>query len=326
MGKQFLDLLKDAPPIRYVYALYTFSIGFFFICVLTFDKHRTHDNVVQRISTGISTDISTGSRGYAPEVVNRTGTVGRQLVQELYSGDDPMGHKPSAPADFSYPHTNLNNPFFEEAVDHALALLVASYGAQQVNFVLEVGSFKGGSASLIVERLKSAGLVSCSVICVDPFSGDVNMWAWAKDKVLDYDFLSLSNGLPTIYETFRSNIIERGYQDFILPIPVPSIVGMRLLQRLLDEQRLSYRPNMIFLDSAHEKTETAFEIKLAWALLPEAGLIIGDDWAWEAVRSDVCEFAMNTSLMPLTQPESAEKVCGEVLLWQNIWLMRKPST
>ena len=162
MGKQFLDLLKDAPPIRYVYALYTFSIGFFFICVLTFDKHRTHDNVVQRISTGISTDISTGSRGYAPEVVNRTGTVGRQLVQELYSGDDPMGHKPSAPADFSYPHTNLN----EEVVDHALALLVASYGAQQVNFVLEVGSFKGGSASLIVERLKSAGLVSCSVICV----------------------------------------------------------------------------------------------------------------------------------------------------------------
>ena len=246
----------------------------------------------------------------------------KELLQELYSGDDPLSYKTTMLPDFGYPHTNLN----KEIVDHALTVLTSHFGAEQVRFILEIGSFKGGSASLIVERLKSAQLHGCSLVCVDPFSGDVNMWAWAKDKVLNYDFLSLANGIPTVYETFRSNIIEKGYQDFVLPIPVPSTVGLRLLQRLVHEGRLSHRPNMIFLDSAHEKTETAFELKLAWDLLQEGGLIIGDDWNWEPVRSDVCDFARNTSLLQLTPSDSVEKLCGEILLWnQNLWMMGKPT-
>jgi len=253
--------------------------------------------------------------------MNRSGVVVKELIREIYSGDDPLSYKTRALPDFDYPHTHLNN----EVVDHALTVLTGHFGAGQVHFILEIGSFKGGSASLIAERLISAELRDCSIVCVDPFSGDVNMWAWAKDKVLGYDFLSLAKGIPTVYETFRSNIIEKGYQNFVLPIPVPSVVGIRLLQRLTRENRLSHMPNMIFLDSAHEKTETAFEIKLSWDLLREGGLLIGDDWNWEAVRSDVCDFAMKNSLLQLTLPENVEKVCGGILLWgKELWMMQKP--
>eukprot|EP00122_Pirum_gemmata_P004471 Pgem_evm1s4062 len=57
---------------------------------------------------------------------------------------------------------------------------------------------------------------------------------------------------------------------------------------------------MIYLDSAHEKDETLIELQIAWSLLPDYGILWGDDWGWEAVRNDLIRFLGINSLP--TQP------------------------
>ena len=65
---------------------------------------------------------------------------------------------------------------------------------------------------------------------------------------------------------------------------------MKLLSRLLDEKRIARAPDDD-LDSAHEPDETFLELASAWRLLPRGGVLLGDDWRWEAVRNDVLKFA-----------------------------------
>ena len=53
---------------------------------------------------------------------------------------------------------------------------------------------------------------------------------------------------------------------------------------------------MIYLDSAHEKDETYIELKSALDTLSDSGIIVGDDWGWEAVRNDVNKFHIDNNL------------------------------
>ena len=65
---------------------------------------------------------------------------------------------------------------------------------------------------------------------------------------------------------------------------------MRVLGRLVAEKRIAHQPQVIFLDSAHEIDETLLELKQAWQLLAPGGVLIGDDFTWDAVRHDVSRF------------------------------------
>ena len=53
-----------------------------------------------------------------------------------------------------------------------------------------------------------------------------------------------------------ANVHANHAHDTIMPIVATSIVGMKLLERLLSEGRLHSRPDVLFLDSAHEADET----------------------------------------------------------------------
>jgi hypothetical protein len=137
------------------------------------------------------------------------------------------------------------------------------------------------------------------IICIDPFTGDVNIYDWERNGGQGnggqgnggWTFLKLENGIPTIYKRFLANCKYSGFEDKILPINATSSVGIKLLQRLITQNRITQLPNYIYLDFAHEKDETFIELYICWNCLINNSILFGDDWSWDAVREDVIIFS-----------------------------------
>lgn len=182
--------------------------------------------------------------------------------------------------DYRYEHTHITDAVIDEVLDRV-----------RPRFWLELGSMLGGSAIRVARRIEARGS-DCGVVCVDPFCGDVNMhhWEFELAKSGGWRFLQLVNGRPTIFERFAANVREAGLTHRILPIHATAIVGMRYLDRIHQLGYLSGLPEVIYLDAAHEAGETLLELRTAWGLLPEGGVLMGDDWDWLAVRRDVQRF------------------------------------
>jgi hypothetical protein len=225
-------------------------------------------------------------------------TINKELLDQLYSGVSPYSNITSLP-DKNYPHTNILDVVIDRVLTH-----------RKPKFWLEVGTMLGGSAIKVAHRIKALGL-DTQIVCIDPFTGDVNMWDWERrlTKNNEWRFLGLKNGKPTIYDRFLANVVDAGYEEMILPIQCTSIVGMRLLQRLRSQGRISMLPEAIYLDSAHELDETLIELRTAWQLLPEGGVLLGDDWNWAAVRTDVTRFAAEINVKIQTDSD-------QWLLWK----------
>lgn len=261
--------------------------------------------------------------------IKRTDAViNKQLISSIFKNSDPFSAPLTVRPDWTYPHTNWRAEFFElcwtEYVEPNLGSL---------EFYLEIGSFKAGSIVRLAEHLKKKHLESgewkkTSLVCMDPFTGDVNMWDWNNGQKRDHDFLATSSsGRPQIFETFMANVVDKGHQDMILPVVVGGLVGMKLLGRLFEDGRITKMPDVIYLDSAHEKDETYLELKQAWIILRDCGMLMGDDWSWRAVRDDVSKFAMELALPELAlHPGTSQPVPGVVLGPNGQWSIIKGGT
>lgn len=200
------------------------------------------------------------------------------------------------PADTtSYPHTHLP----EALVRH----LFNNVPQGEPLLVVECGSFVGGSACRIARALKAAGHeASSAIVCIDPFCGDANMWS---DHNGWREWLRLQGGRPRLFEQFVSNVLAEGHEDVILPLCATACVGMSALLRLIaqaDSPSTSPplpRPGLVYLDSAHEEGEVLLELRRAHTLLAPGGWLLGDDYAWAAVQSDVLRFASQCSAVEL---------------------------
>jgi tetratricopeptide (TPR) repeat protein/predicted O-methyltransferase YrrM len=241
-----------------------------------------------------------------------------QLCAELYGGDSPLAHADLQYVDDGYPHTSLRPELIESILD-----------AVRPRFWLELGSILGGSAIRTATIIK-AQMAPTEIVCIDTFTGDVNMWACEQPKKQagEWQFLRLERGRPTIYERFLANVTAAGHEDIILPIAATSIVGTRLLRRLADEQRLAALPDVIYLDSAHEPDETFLELRNCWDLLQPGGVLVGDDWDQDAVRNDVLRFVETVRLNADARQRLTERhprfVQHEgVLLDRGQWVLMK---
>jgi hypothetical protein len=87
----------------------------------------------------------------------------------------------------------------------------------------------GGSALLVARVAERLGC-ELDIVCVDPFTGDVNMWAWEQDLMRQgkWRFLGLVNGAPTIRQRFLANVKDAGFEGVITPLPATGIVGMNV--------------------------------------------------------------------------------------------------
>jgi len=202
------------------------------------------------------------------------GLIGQEIRRVLFGSQDLYAD--AGPSDNGYPHTHLSEALVERVI-----------GERQPQYWVEVGSMLGGSALLVARVAERLGC-ELDIVCVDPFTGDVNMWAWEQDLVRQgkWRFLGLVNGAPTIRQRFLANVKDAGFEGVITPLPATGIVGMNVLERVSN-----YRPDVVYVDSAHEEDETFLELSTAWDFLVKGGLLMGDDLDWPAVRNDVYKFA-----------------------------------
>jgi hypothetical protein len=270
--------------------------------------------------------------------------VNKQLIESIFKRKDPFEIKPPIDADWSYPHTNMDPSVFSYI---ATKYLLPNTVDNKLTFYLEVGSFKAGSIIRIANTLKEkySHWKDVSIVCVDPFTGDVNMWAWqnqpkGRGNRRRHQFLDTGlDGKPRIMDRFRANVIDKNHQDMIIDFKATGLVGMKIIKRLYNETRISELPQMIYLDSAHEEHESFLELNVAWSLLPECGIIFGDDWSWDAVQLDVIKFAKSLNLPSLEVAEAEpalekgvntatreQPVPGVILAQRGQWFMQKPKS
>ena len=241
----------------------------------------------------------------------------QELLNNLYSNNSPYLTAEPKYIDNGYPHTNILTD-----------LLQILFTTIDPTYIVECGSMIGGSA-IIMARVLQENNKSTEIVCIDPFTGDVNMWDWERND--GWKFLRLENGIPTIYKRFLANCKYNGFENRILPINATTSVGIKLLQRLLEQNRISQLPNYIYLDSAHEKDETFIELSLCWKCLVNNSVLFGDDWAWGSVRDDVLTFSNTiretTDYEKLFKIHSlmngSEIINGNILLYKGQWVLFK---
>jgi hypothetical protein len=245
-----------------------------------------------------------------------------QLLETLYSNNSPYLSCEEKYIDNGYPHTNI---LYE--------LLQILFTFLEPTYIVECGSMLGGSAIRMATVLQINNKTT-EIICIDPFTGDVNMWDWEKNGrngENGWRFLQLENGIPTIYKRFLANCKYSGFENSILPINATTSVGIKLLQRLFIQGRITELPNYIYLDSAHEKDETYIELSICWNCLVNNSVLFGDDWAWEAVREDVIKFADTIkektgyeNLYNLFFLLNGSQIINEnILLYKDQWMLFK---
>lgn len=240
-----------------------------------------------------------------------------ELLNNLYSNNSPYLSCEEKYIDNGYPQTNI-----------LYDLLQILFTNLEPTYIVECGSMLGGSAIRMAETLKKNNL-SAEIICIDPFTGDVNMWDCEKNA--DWKFLRLENGIPTIYKRFLANCKYSGFENKILPINTTTSVGIKLLQRLFKQRRISELPNYIYLDSVHEKHETFIELSLCWNCLVNNSILFGDDWDRKGVQVDIIRFS--NTIKDQTDYENLHKInkllsssqiiCGNILLYNGQWILFK---
>eukprot|EP00929_Paragymnodinium_shiwhaense_P014240 TRINITY_DN122134_c0_g1_i1.p1 TRINITY_DN122134_c0_g1~~TRINITY_DN122134_c0_g1_i1.p1 ORF type:complete len:290 (-),score=45.97 TRINITY_DN122134_c0_g1_i1:437-1306(-) len=233
----------------------------------------------------------------------------------VHSFSNPYDIRPSFN---NYPHSNLLPEFFTDILD-----ILSLEGGP--NFIVEVGSLHGHSAIQMATVLDKLGRTELPILCIDPFTGDTNMWAsWQEDASVG-KWVQIRDGRQTVFDQFMANVqfaINRTVSPrHILPFQATSTVGARWLQQA------SYTPDLIFLDSAHEEHETFLELSFYYNILMPGGILFGDDYGWEAVRNDVHRFVdQHNAMHGSNEPIDLRIVRARAGSSNVLWIMRKAKT
>lgn len=140
------------------------------------------------------------------------------------------------------------------------------------NVVLELGSWLGKSTRWIAQAAPKA-----IVIAVDHWMGSPEHMG--------------NPVLPVLYETFLKNCWA--FRDRIVPLRKYTLFGMRIVFEN------GVRPDLVYVDAAHDYENALMDIQVALDLFPKA-LLCGDDFLWlgvrRAVRELVAERRMDASV------------------------------
>jgi hypothetical protein len=172
---------------------------------------------------------------------------------------------------------------FAAKYSRSIAAFVTRKLGAPPRFAIEVGSFLGAGATMTWGPLVKRG--GGLLLCIDTWQGDLHMRLHPTNR-FNPGYLRLDKGMPHLNEAFMQHVVDRNLSDVIYPLPMPSILGARLLATT------AWLIDLIYIDSAHERGETLIEIHLYWQLLRPGGVLMGDDYReFPAVREDVQEFA-----------------------------------
>ncbi|HVZ08552.1 class I SAM-dependent methyltransferase [Rhodopila sp.] len=204
-----------------------------------------------------------------------------QLVSKIYRDQDPFIGFPKGLYTVDMQGWNSQHPILQEVVSRTEAPVV-----------VEIGVWKGGSTIQMAKAMERAG-VDGVIVAVDTWLGSPEHWM--ADNL--FSMLRLEHGRPSLMQTFMSNVVEAGVEQYILPLPIDSLNAAYMLQRW------GLRPDVIHLDAAHEYEAVLNDLKAWWPLLKPGGIFIGDDYsptgAWVGVLHAFDDFFSAPGLPPI---------------------------
>jgi hypothetical protein len=138
--------------------------------------------------------------------------------------------------------------------------------------------------------MKDAG-IDGAVICVDTWLGGLDHITRPKGaewQIKPY----YKHGYSQLYYQFLANVVHRGVQDYIVPLPNTSTAGARWLAQA------GLLADLIYVDASHEEDDVYQDMEQYWKVLRPGGVMCGDDWAlaWHGVVCAVNRFAKEREL------------------------------
>ena len=154
--------------------------------------------------------------------------------------------------------------------------------------IIEVGTWKGQSAINMALAAKALGL-STAIVCIDTWLGSGENWHIFQGS------LNRVNGYPTVYYQFLANVCHHGLQDHIIPLPVASLGGARVLKNR------GICADMVYLDGDHTEDAVLAALENFKLLVRRGGLLFGHDIQFKSVRDALTGFCENHQLSYTTK-------------------------
>ena len=178
------------------------------------------------------------------------------LVERLYRGVDPfVFYVPNEEA-VDFQGWNSGHDFLSESI-----------AALRPSTVIEIGVWKGGSLMTMASAAKRLGIDS-AFIAVDTWRGSSEHWL-NEDC---YPSLKVRGGISRLQETFMTNIMAKGLQSYVVPLPLDSVNAYQVCLK----QGIS--PDLIHIDAGHDFESVSLDLKLWSSILADNGAIIMDDY------------------------------------------------
>ncbi len=193
------------------------------------------------------------------------------------------------------------------------------------SLIFEFGSWQGRSAVTFLIEAEKLGLHP-EIVCVDTWLGSKEHWDDAMPEgEWSYESLGVLGGEPTVIDEFRANIESWGFTANVHM--VRSLVGNveSYLKRSFGEAQL------VYVDGDHSFRGVWTDLKVARSLC--GGVIGGDDWEWNSVRSAAIFFGLLNRQRLYVSPEgsggfaligrssSTEAARFSELGWKRVWLV-----
>ena len=223
--------------------------------------------------------------------VIQSNPVQQDLMHRIHGTDIYAGYVPTLSEDAR--GWNSEHPAFAEII-----------AAARPAVVIDVGVWKGGSTIHLAELLRQHAITG-AVIAVDTFLGSLEHCNGESDPSVP---VPRRHGMPLLYEQFLSNMVRRGVQDRVVPLPQTSSIACKLLRGL------GVHAGLIHIDASHEYEDVLQDARSYWELLAPGGYLVGDDYHpyWPAVVMAADEFAAEKGV---TLSDRSPK-----------WIVRKPLT
>lgn len=189
------------------------------------------------------------------------------LGRDPYEGFNAGRHRPD------FQGWNSHHTYLSDAILH-----------DKASIVVEIGVWKGGSSIFMSENMQNLGTDGV-IISVDTFLG-----SWEHYEQTDwFPSLMVQNGYPGLFYTFLTNVVERGQQNRILPLPLDSANAAHLLLRK------GIKADLIHIDAGHDTEAVLTDLRLWWPILAPGGTMIADDYdpageVWPTVKHAVDTF------------------------------------
>jgi len=156
--------------------------------------------------------------------------------------------------------------------------------------IIEVGVWKGQSTIHMTEIAKKIN-PKVILIAIDTFLGSPEHWK-PKHPNNFQQFLKLKFGYPQLYYQFLANVMRKGLENNIIPLPQTSTNAAIILKTL------GIKGDLIHIDAGHDFENVYSDLVKYWDLLTEEGVLIGDDFApvWPGVQRAVQCFCSERKL------------------------------